>query len=249
MGSEIDLTLAFMAGLLGSGHCIGMCGSLVSAFFMRMAATRPEAAGGPGGDGAGTVVSAELGSYLPYFSYHGARIASYALIGTLAALVGLALTSTGIIGKAQGILQILAGGIVILLGLDILGLKAFQIPFLRVPVNLFRSVFLKASEKGPVAGAAVAGTMNGFMPCALTLAIAVKATTATAPWGGTLIMLAFGLGTLPAMLFVSLAFGKLGTKIRGWLLKAAALFVIGLGISTLYQGLRFFNVMKDLPNW
>lgn len=248
MGAELDLTLAFMAGILGSGHCVGMCGSLVSAFFLKLS-NNPTPDGAPGGDGAGTASTAGVAGYLPYVAYHLSRVSVYALIGTLAALLGLALTSTGIIGKAQGILQILAGSIVILLGLDILGLKAFQIPILRVPVGLFRGVFLKATEKGPVTGAAMGGVLNGFMPCALTLAMAVKATTATVAWEGTLVMLAFGLGTLPSMMFVSLIFGKLGAKIRGLLLKAAAIFVIGLGVSTLWQGVTFFNVMKNLPNW
>ena len=248
MGTEIDLTLAFMAGILGSGHCVGMCGSLVSAFFLRLSGNAPGVAGPPGRDGAAAATGTGIG-ILTYGAYHGARISVYALVGTVAALLGLALTSTGLIGKAQGVLQILAGVIVILLGLDILGLKAFQIPILRVPVGLFRSVFIKATEKGPVTGAALGGVLNGFMPCALTLAMAVKATTATAPWEGTLLMLAFGLGTLPSMLFVSLVFGKLGAKVRGRLLKAAAIFVIGLGVSTLWQGVTFFNVMKNLPNW
>jgi len=48
------------------------------------------------------------------------------------------------------------------------------------------------------------------------------------------------------MLSASVLFGKLGPKLRGWLLKGAALFVIALGVSTLWQGLRFFLVMFKL---
>jgi uncharacterized membrane protein YjjP (DUF1212 family) len=51
------------------------------------------------------------------------------------------------------------------------------------------------------------------------------------------------------MLFVSALFGKLGVKLRGQLLKIAALFVIALGVSTLIQGLAFFNAIKGLANW
>jgi sulfite exporter TauE/SafE len=79
--------------------------------------------------------------------------------------------------------------------------------------------------------------------------VAVKATTAGGPLQGSLLMLAFGLGTLPSMLFVSALFGKLGVKLRGQLLKVAALFVIALGLSTLIQGLTFFNAIKGLANW
>jgi hypothetical protein len=233
VGPELDLALAFMAGLLGSGHCLGMCGGLCSAFFMRLS-------GGAG--------SRPLG-WLPHAAYHGTRIGVYTLVGALAALVGLALTSTGIIGKAQGILQIVAGVIVILLGLDILGVRGFRIPLLQAPVGLVMRVFMRAADKGPTLGAAAGGLVNGFMPCALTLAMAVKATTAPSVGAGALLMLVFGLGTLPSMLLVSVLFSRLGTKARGRLLQLAAIFVIGLGVATLYQGATFFDVMKNLPNW
>jgi sulfite exporter TauE/SafE len=229
MQNEYDYTLAFMAGLLGSGHCIGMCGSLVSAFFMKY-----------GDKGRGVV---------QYAAYHGGRIGIYTLIGIAAGLIGLALTSTGIIGKAQGVLQILAGIFVILLGLDILGISPLRIQFSFLPIATLRSKFLLATEKGPAIGALMGGVVNGFMPCSLTLAVAVKATTAGGPLQGGLLMLAFGIGTLPSMLFVSALFGKLGTRLRGQLLKVAALFVIGLGVSTLLQGLAFFNAIKGLANW
>ena len=60
------------------------------------------------------------------------------------------------------------------------------------------------------------------------------------------IMTAFGAGTLPSMLSASFLFGKLGPCLRGWLLKGAALFVIALGVSTLWQGLRYYAVMRSL---
>jgi sulfite exporter TauE/SafE len=91
--------------------------------------------------------------------------------------------------------------------------------------------------------------MNGLMPCAMTLAIAVKATSAAHPLQGGLLMLAFGLGTLPAMVFVSVVFNRLGAGLRGLLLKGAAVVVIGLGVVTLMQGVRFFEVMRHLADW
>lgn len=229
MESGIDYGLAFTAGLLGSGHCVGMCGSLVSAFFVRM---------GEGGKGV-----------LPLVSYHGSRLGMYTLVGVLAASVGLALVSTGIIGKAQAILQILAGLVVIVLGLDILGWLPVRVPALGLPASAARRIFASAGQRGPVWGAAAGGVMNGLMPCALTLAMAVKATSAAHPLEGGLLMLAFGAGTLPSMVFVSVVFGRLGARVRGLLLKGAALVVMVLGVATLMQGVRFFDVMRHLPNW
>ena len=98
---EFSYALAFMTGLLGSGHCLGMCGGLVSAFFMKLQARGP----------------------WPYLTYHAGRIGMYALVGLVAALLGAVLVSTGRLGLAQGVLQIVAGAIVILLGLDLLGVS------------------------------------------------------------------------------------------------------------------------------
>jgi hypothetical protein len=96
---EFSYWAAFMVGLLGSGHCIGMCGGLVSAFFMKLQAKGP----------------------WPYLTYHAGRIAVYAVVGLIAALLGAVLVSTGRLGLAQGILQIVAGLVIIVLGFDLLG--------------------------------------------------------------------------------------------------------------------------------
>ena len=227
MNPSIDYAVAFTAGLLASGHCIGMCGSLVSAFFMKF-----------GGNGV-----------LPYLSYHAGRIGVYALAGTLAAAMGAAIVSTGLFGKMQAVLQILAGLVVILLGLEILGWSPLRLAAFRLPAAKMRALFLAATRRGPVLGAGLGGVLNGLMPCALTLAMAVKATAAEHIWQGTVLMLAFGLGTLPSMLFASTVFGRLAPRLRGLLLKAAALFVIGLGLGTILQGARYFWVMRGLANW
>lgn len=226
MQPEYTYAMAFLAGLLGSGHCIGMCGGLVSAFFLRL-----------GHVGAKPLVVA---------AYHGGRIGVYTVAGGVAGALGL-LLSTGLIGKLQGILQIAAGVIVILLGLDILGKLPWRLGIV-LPTRLISGTLRAAGHRGPVGGALLGGIINGLMPCSLTLAVAVKAATAGGPAEGALLMLAFGIGTLPAMLSASLLLGRLGTKTRGRLLQLAALFVIGLGIATISQGVSYFNVMKSLSN-
>jgi sulfite exporter TauE/SafE len=54
-------------------------------------------------------------------------------------------------------------------------------------------------------------------------------------------MLALGIGTLPTMLFVTIAFGKLGTKFRGYMLKTAAIIMIVMGANTMYKGISFLG--------
>ena len=220
----VSYTLAFMTGLLGSGHCLGMCGGLVSAFFLKV-----KAAGAPA-----------------YLAYHGARLSVYAVVGLVAAALGAVLVATGGIGLAQGVLQIVAGVVVILLGLDLMGVSPIRNTVGFAPLAWLRKQFVLATQKGPIVGAAIGGAINGMMPCSMTMAMAVQATTASSVPEGMLLMLAFGAGTLPSMLSATFLFGKLGPRLRGWLLRIAALFVIALGISTLWQGLRFYLVMVKL---
>lgn len=222
--AEFSYWLAFMTGLLGSGHCLGMCGGLVSGFFMKLGATGP----------------------WPYLAYHAARVGIYTVVGLIAAAIGAVLVSTGQIGLWQGVLQIIAGVVVILLGLDLLGVSPVRNRLGFAPIAWLRKQFTLAVQKGPVVGALIGGGINGLMPCSMTMAMAVKATTAPSVIEGGLLMLAFGAGTLPSMLSASVLFGKLGPRLRGWLLKGAALFVIALGVSTLWQGLRYYLVMYRL---
>lgn len=222
--AEFSYWLAFMTGLLGSGHCLGMCGGLVSGFFMKLGAKGP----------------------WPYLAYHAARVGIYTAVGGIAAAIGTVLVSTGQIGLWQGVLQIMAGLVVILLGLDLLGVSPVRNRLGFAPIAWLRQQFGLAVQKGPVVGALIGGAINGLMPCSMTMAMAVKATTAPSVIAGGLLMLAFGAGTLPAMLSASMLFGKLGPRLRGWLLKGAALFVIALGLSTLWQGLRYYLVMYRL---
>ena len=222
--AEFSYWAAFMVGLLGSGHCIGMCGGLVSGCFMKLKAVGP----------------------WPYAAYHVSRISIYAGVGLIAALLGTVLVASGMTGLAQGVLQILAGAIVILLGLDLLGVSPIRNAYGFAPMAWLSRQFMTAAQKGPVLGAAISGAINGLMPCSMTMAMAVKATTAGSPPEGMLLMLAFGAGTLPSMLFASVLFGKLGPRLRGGLQKLAALFVIALGVATLWQGVRFYLVMYRL---
>lgn len=230
-----DYGLAFMAGVLGSGHCLGMCGALVSGYFMKAGASR---------------------TLLPYFFYQFARIFVYTLVGFAAAALGVVLVSSGLFGKVQSLLQMFIGVVVIILALGILGWIPFQGSVRLIPMKVLRKGYAASRTKGPLLGAAIAGLLNGLMPCPLTFAMAVKATAATTIMEGGLLMLAFGAGTLPTMLFVSVAFGKMNAHFRGLMLKSAALIMIVMGCNTLYMGLSFYvaegfqhhNFIHDIKN-
>ncbi len=215
----VDYTLAFVTGVLGSGHCLGMCGALVSGYFMNIGKNK---------------------SYLPYFAYQFARVLVYVCIGLLAGSLGVVLVSGGMFGKLQSILQMTIGSIVIILALGILGLIPWQGSVKLLPMNLLRKGYAAARTKGPVTGAVIAGFLNGLMPCPLTFAMYVQATSAATVSEGGLLLLAFGAGTLPTMLLISFAFAKMGAGLRGFMLKSAAIVMIFMGLNTIYKGLTFY---------
>jgi len=164
----------------------------------------------------------------------------------IAAALGTVLVQTGSFGKLQGLLQIVAGLVVTLLGLDLLGVSPWRNSLGFAPLAWLRRQFVAATARGVLPGAIIGGAINGLMPCSMTMAMAVKATTAPSVLEGGLLMLAFGAGTLPSMLSASFLFGKLGVRTRGWLLKGAALFVIVLGLATVWQGIAYYLVMQRL---
>jgi sulfite exporter TauE/SafE len=215
-----DYTLALVAGFLGSGHCLGMCGALVSGFFMNSGKTK---------------------SIWPYLAYQLTRISVYGLVGVSAAALGVVLVASGVFGEMQSILQMFIGGVVIVLALGILGWIPWQGTVRLIPMSALRKGYASSRQQGPVLGAMLAGLLNGLMPCPLTFAMAVKATTAPSLYEGGLLMLAFGAGTLPMMLFISVAFGKISAKLRGLMLKAAALIMLGMGMNTIHKGLSFYE--------
>jgi sulfite exporter TauE/SafE len=221
-----SLGLAFVAGLLGSGHCVGMCGGLVSACFLRLARFRRNVA--------------------CHAAYHAARLAVYALAGAIAAGLGEVLPQTGRFGFAQGILQIVAGLALVALGLDLMGKLPFSLGVGFGPLAWSRRLLTAALDRGPIVGALLAGLANGLMPCALTLAMAIKATTAGAAVDGALLMLTFGAGTLPSMLGIGVASTRLSVAGRARLTMVAALVVIVMGTAMLVQGFAYTRVMGML---
>ena len=149
MTGEFTLALAFATGLFGSFHCIGMCSGINGSFTL-----------GFGRD-----------KLFPVLTYHLTRILMYVLFGVAGALLGRVVVQTGIIGKTQGILMILAGVIVVLLGLNLLGLLRRPRPADPTPRPVSFSLGKTKRSINPV----LAGLLNGLMPCGLVFSVAVKA--------------------------------------------------------------------------
>lgn len=202
--------LAFLAGLLGAGHCLGMCGGIVGAAFL-----------------------AGHADWRGHAAYHGGRILAYVGLATLAASLGGALVLTGLVGRAQGLLYIAAGLVLVWVGVRTVLVR---------PVLMGRCAGCVAA---PRAGYLAAGFANGVMPCALYFSIALKAAGTGQPMAGAGLGLAFGLGTVPAMLAAGVMARWLGGS--AWPRRLAGLGIALLGLDAVWNGVKFFRVMLHLP--
>lgn len=239
--------LIFLAGVAGSMHCVGMCGGFACAI---------------GGDARGPAASV-----LRHLVYNFGRLSSYAFIGAMAGyagflLVGMAGDNNSAVMAAQRALAGVSGVLMIYIGLQFLGLfKTARAQWQWAGVDLLAQA-LRKLVRTPGAGAPlVLGVLNGLLPCPLVYAFAAQAAVGGGPLPGLLTMVAFGLGTFPAML----AMGGIGMWLRraagsagaqpvhapflsaavplprtDWRLlgvRAAGAFIVLLGLVTLARGL------------
>lgn len=178
----MEFTLAIALGLLGSLHCAAMCGPLMLAL--------PVAAGGRGHFLAGRVI------------YQLSRISTYALLGVVAGLVGKSLLLVGV----QRWLSI-ALGVVILLGFLLSKKIALSAPVVRFIGKLKFAMGAQLKQRN-LRSLALLGLLNGLLPCGLVYVAMAGAVAQGTLLNGVLFMIAFGFGTLPTMLGISLS-GKL----------------------------------------
>jgi len=233
VSGEFGYALAFLTGLFGAGHCLGMCSGLAGGIALHQGWAR-------------------LGQVA---AYHGARIAVYVVLGTLGAALGRTLVQTGALGKLQGQLMILAGLVIVGLGLRVAGLLPLPTP--RRALAPAGSIAVPLRPPGRPAwrarlaqalAPALAGLVNGLVPCSLVFSVAVRATAGADPLQAALLMLSFGLGTLPVMATLTACGGLVGLRIRGQARRIAGAVVVLLGAWTLYEGLVFYQVMSGLAD-
>jgi sulfite exporter TauE/SafE len=224
VSGEFGYLLAFTTGLFGAPHCLGMCSGLAGGVFVHQGLVRRG---------------------LPAVLYHGARVATYVVLGVAGGLLGRVVVQSGAFGKAQGLLMIAAGVVIVILGLGLLGLLPFAQP---ARCRLAGPAHAPTSARFPLLAPALAGLGNGLVPCSLVFSVAIKAGATANPLEAGTLMLAFGLGTVPTMLGVSLLGGALGGAARGIYLKVAGALVVLLGAWTLYEGVVFYDVMRGLAD-
>jgi hypothetical protein len=221
----LSLGAAFVAGIAGSGHCIGMCGGIAGALAMR----RPQAAFG-----------AKLGYAL---AYNLSRITSYALAGALAGLLGRTLLKAVDVAPLSIAFRVVAGLIMLAAATKLLFGWRLLDPLEAAGSGLWRRVAPWAGRQGRsggVGGAIGLGLAWGWLPCGMTYSMLLLAATTGSVAMGAAVMLAFGLGTLPSMVTATVAFERMARALasRATLRNVAGVLLLAFGLYTAGNALR-----------
>ncbi|MBD3857968.1 MAG: sulfite exporter TauE/SafE family protein [Acidobacteria bacterium] len=210
------LLTVFLASVVGSLHCIGMCGPFV-AFY----------SGADGSGGARRLLS--------HAAYSGGRLLTYAAFGLAAGAVGAALDVAGSLAGFQRVAAIIAGVTMILWGvfalLQIRGVRIFKHGSGKGRIaGVLRRGFSLVSDKPPVVRAGVVGLLSGFLPCGWLWAFVVSAAGTGSSLKGAAVMTAFWAGTVPALLAVGLGAQLVSAPLRRHVPAVTALLLVGLGL-------------------
>ncbi len=215
---SIDLFSAFVIGILGSGHCLGMCGGITS----MLTSAIPTTSSNP---------STRL-----ILSYNIGRILSYSIIGGIVGFTGSIAVQK--IGLPLAILHMIAALFLIFLGLYIGQWLMWLSQIEKAGKGIWKYISPLAKHFIPVNSSAKAlglGALWGWLPCGLVYSMLTWSLASGNTINGALIMTFFGLGTLPSLLIMSYGAIKIKTFINNNIFrKSMALGLITYGIYSLY---------------
>jgi sulfite exporter TauE/SafE/copper chaperone CopZ len=217
--AEMAYGMLFVIGLMTSVHCLAMCGGI----------------------NLSQCVSRGLNSPLLYSL---GRVISYTAIGFVVGALGSVIDFSA---AMQGILKLVAGIIMIIMGINLLGI----FPWLRKLNPRMPQVIAKrvSAEKSKSKSPLIVGLLNGFMPCGPLQAMQIYALSTGSPVTGALSMLLFSLGTVPLTFSLGAFSSMLGQKFTRKATIAGATLVVVLGMSMFTDGwsLTGFDTLAPEP--
>jgi sulfite exporter TauE/SafE len=223
--TEFSIIAVFIVGLLGGVHCLGMCGSIVGVFTAQ--------------------VPKNTARWPFHLAYSSGRIASYAVAGALVGAIGQAGLLMRDAVPVQHLLFALSSLMLVVLGSYLAGLWGAVRQLERLGGGLWKRLQPYTRRLLPVNTVPRAlglGALWGWLPCGLVYSVLLTALASGSAVQGALVMLAFGLGTLPNLL----AIGLFWESIKGWAQSprvrlAAGLLVIAFGVYGLVKvGYTFY---------
>ncbi|NQV37916.1 MAG: sulfite exporter TauE/SafE family protein [Candidatus Marinimicrobia bacterium] len=215
---NLDLPSIFIIGFLSSfSHCYGMCGGFVMAYSLKANSTEEK-----------------VKRILPHLMYNLGRVITYAFLGALFGLLGASLQL--FIHDAQSILFILAGLFMVGMGLDLAGWVSISIPGKIPGIATYKRIIGSLLGQITAKNMFLYGIVLGFIPCGLVYIAGAEATASGSVVNGILIMLSFGLGTIPALFILGMSAQYFSQRFRKIVFKVAAIFVILFGLFTIVKG-------------
>jgi len=212
----MDLITAFTIGLIGSLHCIGMCGPIAIAIPLHKQNWLMKISGG--------------------LLYNSGRIITYGILGALFGLLGRGIQLAGLQQWASigiGIVMILSVIFPVLFKEKIKLDKIFTGYASRL-IGSFRKLFTNSSPGSLL----LIGLLNGLLPCGLVYMAIAGAINTNDVAMGVAFMVMFGIGTTPTLLIVSLVGNVISIGFRNKVKKVVPVFIIILGLLFILGGMN-----------
>lgn len=216
----ITLSAALIAGIAGSAHCFAMCGGLAGALSMRVGA-------------ANGALSALRDASL----YQLGRVTGYTVAGAIVGTLGNAIQAATNISKVASTMRFAAGVLVILVAMRVLSGWNALVWLERLGARFWKAIHPmvnRAAKERGMSRSLLLGLLWGWLPCGLVYSMLLFSALSGDAAHGAAIMLAFGMGTLPAMLASSV----LAAQLNSWLkrhgtrqLSGALLLVFGIWLA------------------
>lgn len=213
---------AFLVGLVGGVHCLGMCGGIVSSLSLGLSKEQK---------------GSSLLSY--QLAYNIGRISSYVLAGAIMGGIGMIVLQWMPLYVTQRVLYALAGLMMILLGLYISGWWMALNHVEQAGKHFWKLLEPIAKRLLPINTTLQAfkvGLVWGWIPCGLVYSMLIQAVSSGSAINGGAIMLAFALGTLPNLLMMGFLAGAAARMLHSrWFKQVAGVMIIGFGVWTLLK--------------
>lgn len=203
----------FVASLLGSLHCAGMCGPFAAFAVLR---------------------ERRRGPWFLQALYHGGRLAAYVVLGAIAGGLGASLDFGGSLLGIGRIAGVLAGAMLVLLGgrrvLALLGVRMPNVSAAVTVGRLLARLQTRVMRRGPAARALGTGLCTALLPCGWLYAFVAMAAGTGSTLQGGLLMVVFWSGTVPILAGIGAGVHEVLGRMGRWIQVATALLVIGLGV-------------------
>lgn len=212
--------MLFIIGLFTSLHCVSMCGGINLSQCLNNNVANEEG---------------KLSTVRPAILYNLGRVISYTVFGAIVGGIGSVISFTG---WMQSLVQLIAGGFMVIMGLNMLNI----FPWLRKLNPRMPKIFAKKIKSENNNSPFFVGLLNGLMPCGPLQAMQIYALSTGSMIKGAMSMFLFSLGTVPLMFGLGALSSYISKKSSAKIMKFGAMLVIVLGFSMFNNGLALSGI-------